>query len=172
MLQSIILWVRDVYLSWTKSYKIQAPTSDNPSEIVPEWLLEEVDAVLQEEARASRDRFAGKLYLVSFSVPLLSHEAETKLGKLGLQPANIAEVLMFLDNYHNSIKDLPIICLNCYHDYSKQFPEIFHSYKRKGIGLAVCITSDGVVRPGEVESSEASSGARFVARTQFLVKSF
>lgn len=134
---------------------------------LPNWMVSELDVAKDIYKKNTSNR----LYLIKFNKRLTTDQAEKELSLLGLQPANIIEIALFINTYSNIISERPIIALNAYHDYSKTFKELIKSYRRPPkYDLCICFTSEGFETPAEIESAEAFMGAVFSVGTSFLAK--
>ncbi len=171
--QRLTIYFRNQYLDWQRAYSIDdLPKKLDDLDIyneLPKWLVDELEAII----KVYKPKNKKKLYLIKFDKKFTTDQAERELSLLGLLPANIVEIVLFVNKYSKTVNERPIIALNSYHDYSKAFKEILKTYSRPPkYDLCVCYTSLGFERPGEIESCEAMNGAVFSIGTTFIAKSF
>ncbi|MCX6783106.1 MAG: hypothetical protein NTZ20_03910 [Candidatus Levybacteria bacterium] len=170
--QNLTSYFRNQYISWLRAYPIHnLPVKIEELEIykdLPKWMVAELQTV----HNAYKPNTEKKLYLIKFDKTLSTDQAEHELNLLGFSPANIIEIVLFINKYSKIAHERPIIALNAYHDFSKTFNELLKTYSRHPkYDLCICYTSSGFERPAEIESGEALTGAAFSAGIQFLAKS-
>lgn len=110
-----------------------------------------------------------KLYLVGFEKNLTSREAKYELLRIGFEPVDILETVLFLQKYKDVVGHyLPVITLEAYFDADKKIGIMTDNL------YSLCIYSHAdriqFNQIGEIESSELYENTSFMAKTLFLVK--
>lgn len=161
MFYKLFIKIRELYFNSLGSYLIK----DAPKDIlkaakdlnIPDIYLEELVSI-----KYSYKSLEGeKLYAVTFPFPVTCLEVLVELNKLGLVPASLPEMLIFIKNFRGLKKHTPIVLLG---GFSNPDDFIINS------SLAILYVGGKFENPGEVEASEIYEGLPFRSGVIFLAK--